>query len=89
MLSYLYWPEVWPYLESMEVMDFHPFYSYSVNRILCIYKQKAYVSGYTGPTTAAGLVLIKSFEGFFPNFYIDPVVSCKTVILIRFSTETE
>ena len=31
--------------------------------------------GYSGPTTVAGLSLIKHFEGFYPNFYIDPVVS--------------
>jgi lysozyme len=28
---------------------------------------------YTGPTTQAGVNLIKEFEGWYPNFYTDPV----------------
>lgn len=28
---------------------------------------------YTGPTNAAGISLIKEFEGWYPNFYTDPV----------------
>jgi len=28
---------------------------------------------YNGPTNAAGLALIKEFEGWYPNFYTDPV----------------
>jgi len=33
----------------------------------------AHGAGYTGPTNAAGLALIKEFEGWYPNFYTDPV----------------
>jgi hypothetical protein len=32
-------------------------------------------AGYQGPTNQAGLDLIKEFEGWFPNFYTDPVVN--------------
>ncbi|XP_037029278.1 uncharacterized protein LOC119069325 [Bradysia coprophila] len=30
-------------------------------------------AGYNGPTNQAGLDLIKKFEGWYPNFYTDPV----------------
>lgn len=30
-------------------------------------------AGYPGPTNQAGLNLIKEFEGWYPNFYTDPV----------------
>ncbi|KAJ6637822.1 Endolysin [Pseudolycoriella hygida] len=29
-------------------------------------------AGYNGPTNQAGLNLIKKFEGWYPNFYLDP-----------------
>lgn len=31
------------------------------------------IAGYPGPTNQAGIDLIKNYEGWYPNFYIDPV----------------
>ncbi|ODM95328.1 hypothetical protein Ocin01_11353 [Orchesella cincta] len=45
-------------------------------KILCFLTALVAVSTaakYTGPTNAAGLSLIKEFEGFYANFYTDPV----------------
>jgi hypothetical protein len=47
--------------------------TFSVLLVATIASGQGPQAGYTGPTNQAGLDLIKEFEGWYPNFYTDPV----------------